>query len=200
MSWQLAGSYFENCNCTVVCPCTVSSTAMPADEETCRVTLVYHLADGEIDGVRVDGLTVALVVDAPGEMSRGGWKVGVVLDEAADAAQAEQLLAVFSGQRGGPPAALAAMVGEVLGVERAPMEYADEGRRHRLRAGDLIDLEIEDYVPPGGTEVARLTGMTITPNPTVSIATATRARVHAFGLALDHRGRNAHAAPFAWTA
>src|SRR4051794_36471913 len=147
MSWRLSGSYFENCNCFVVCPCTVSSTAMPGHEEVCRVTLVYHLADGEIEGVRVDGLTLALVVDAPGAMSRGGWKVGVVLDAAADEAQAEQLLAVFSGQRGGPPAALAAMVGEVLGVERASMDYADEGRRHRLRAGRLIDLELEDYVP-----------------------------------------------------
>jgi hypothetical protein len=198
MSWRLSGSYFENCNCFVVCPCTVSSTAMPGHEEVCRVTLVYHLADGEIEGVRVDGLTLALVVDAPGAMSRGGWKVGVVLDAAADEAQAEQLLAVFSGQRGGPPAALAAMVGEVLGVERASMDYADEGRRHRLRAGRLIDLELEDYVPPGGSEVARLTGMTITPNPTVSIATATRARIRAFGLDLDHEGRNGHAATFAW--
>jgi hypothetical protein len=200
MSWRLKGTYFENCNCHLVCPCTVSSTTMPGDEERCRVTLVYHLDDGVIDDVRVDGLTVALVVDAPGAMAEGNWKVGVVLDSGADEPQTEKLLALFSGQLGGPPAALAALVAELLGVERSEMEFTDDGRRHRVRAGDLLDIEIQDYVPPGGTEVATLTGMTITPNPTVTIATATTARIRAFGLDLDHEGRNGHAASFSWAA
>lgn len=25
--WQLSGDYFENCNCSVVCPCLVSKAA-----------------------------------------------------------------------------------------------------------------------------------------------------------------------------
>ncbi len=200
MSWRIRGSYVENCNCHVVCPCTVSATTMPGDEERCRVTLLYHLDEGDVEGVDVGGLTVGLLADAPGLMSEGNWRVGLFLDGAATDQQAEKLQALFGGQLGGPPAALAALVGEVVGVERGPIEYADDGRRHRVRMGDLLDIEIEDYVSPGAEEVATLTGMTITPNPTVTIAVAQRARIHAFGLDLDHQGRNGHSAPFEWAA
>ena len=30
MAWKLEGTYFENCNCDWVCPCTVTSFASPA--------------------------------------------------------------------------------------------------------------------------------------------------------------------------
>lgn len=107
---------------------------------------------------------------------------------------------MFSGGRGGPPAALAPLIGQLLGVERATMRYADDDRRHRLTAGDLIDMEIEDYVPPGGSEVATLTGMVVTPDPTVTIATAVKATVRAFGFDRGNTGRNGHSAAFAWAA
>lgn len=200
MTWRLQGSYFENCNCHLVCPCTVSAATMPADEERCRVTLLYHIQDGEVDGVDVGGLTVGLLADAPHLMADGGWRVGMFLDGAANDQQAEKLQQVFGGQLGGPPAALAALVGEVVGLERGPIEYADDGRSHRVKMGDLLDIEIEDYVSPGADEVATLTGMTLTPNPTVTIATAKHARIRAFGLDLDHQGRNGHSAPFQWAA
>ncbi len=200
MSWRLEGTYFENCNCDLVCPCTVSATTLPADEERCHVTFVYHLSKGEIEDVDVSGLSIALFVDAPQIMSEGGWRVGLFVDEAASPDQAEKLQAVFSGQLGGPPANLSPLVGEVLGIERGPMEFADDGRLHRVRMDERLDIEIEDYVPPNGTEVATLTGMTITPNPTVTIARATRARVRAFGHDLSQDGKNGHSAPFSWSA
>ena len=27
VQWHFSGDYFENCNCSVVCPCVVSTTA-----------------------------------------------------------------------------------------------------------------------------------------------------------------------------
>ena len=164
------------------------------------MTFVYHLSNGEIDDVDVSGLSIAMFVDAPQVMSEGGWRVGLFVDEAASPDQAEKLQAVFSGQLGGPPAVFSPLVGEVLGVERGPMEFADDGRLHRVRMDERLDMEIEDYVPPNGTEVACLTGMTITPNPTVTIARAIRARVRAFGHDLSHDGKNGHSAPFSWSA
>jgi hypothetical protein len=59
MAWRLEGTYFENCPCDMVCPCTTSGLTMPADAERCRVTLVFHIDSGEIEGVDVSGLTVA---------------------------------------------------------------------------------------------------------------------------------------------
>ncbi len=37
----------------------------------------------------------------------------------------------------------------MLGVERAPIEVVDDGVRHSVRIGDVIDFEIEDIVPFG---------------------------------------------------
>jgi hypothetical protein len=65
------------------------------------------------------------------------------MDEAASQEQAEALGAVFSGQKGGPMEIVAPLVGETLGMEVAPIEYADDGRRHRVKIGDLVDIEVE---------------------------------------------------------
>ena len=45
-------------------------------------------------------------------------------------------------------AGLAPLISEMLGMESATIEYLDDGRRHSLQVGDLIDIEIEDFVPP----------------------------------------------------
>jgi len=46
-------------------------------------------------------------------------------------------------------AGLVPLVGEMLGVERVPIEVVDDGIRHSVRIGDAIDFEIEDIVPFG---------------------------------------------------
>jgi hypothetical protein len=148
MPWRLEGTYFENCNCDMVCPCTTSGQTAPADYDRCHVALAFHVNSGDVDGVDVSGLTVAVVADTPPLMSEGNWRVAVLMDAAASQEQAEALGAVFSGQRGGPMSGLAPLIGEMLGMEVAPVEYADDGRRHRVRIGNAIDLEVEDFVSP----------------------------------------------------
>src|SRR6185437_13924321 len=92
---------------------------------------------------------MAAVADTPKVMTDGNWRLGVFIDAAASDDQAEKLGAVFSGQLGGPMAALAPLVGEPLGVERAPIEVRENGLKHSVKIGDAIDFEIEDVVPFG---------------------------------------------------
>lgn len=202
MAWHLEGTYFENCPCDMVCPCTTSGLTKPADAERCRVVLVFHIGSGEVDGVDVSGLTVAVLADTPPVMADGNWRVGVFMDEAATQEQADKLGAVFSGQLGGPMEALSGLIGENLGVEVAPIEYEDEGRRHRVRIGDFAEIEIEDFVPPQTPEgeVSKLTGVFHPANSTLTMAQATTSRVNAFGLEFSHAGKNGHSAPFYWSA
>lgn len=202
MAWHLVGTYLESCNCTMVCPCSTSGLTMPADNERCRVVLAFHVDSGTVDGVDVSNLSVAVLADAPREMLSGNWRVGVFMDAAASPQQAEKLGAVFSGQAGGPMAALAPLIGEMLGVETVPIRYQDDGRRHRVKIGSAVDIEIEDFVPPQSPtgEVSRLTGVFHPANSTVTIARATRSRVTAFGLEFSNDGKNGHSAPFSWTA
>jgi hypothetical protein len=198
MAWHLEGTYFENCNCNVVCPCATSGFAVPGDNERCVVLLAFHVDSGEIDGVDVSGLSYAVLADAPGAMAEGNWRVGLLMDAAASPEQAELLTAVGSGARGGAPAGFSPFVGELLGVETAPIEFVDDGNRHSVRIGELADVEVEDFVPQGADEPTRLTGVPHPVSSTLAAARATRSRVSAFGIELAGAGKNGHSAPFSW--
>jgi hypothetical protein len=199
MAWKLEGTYFENCSCEVPCPCTVSFD-MGADYDRCEVLLAFDIESGEVDGVDVGGRTVAVVADSPKVMNEGNWKLGMILDDEASDEQAEKLGAVFSGQMGGPMAALAPLIGEILGSERAPIDYANDGLRHRVRIGDDIDIEIEDVVPFGieSGEPVKLDGVFHPAGSTLTIARAERSKISAFGLEFHNEGRSAFSAPFSW--
>ena len=200
MAWQIAGTYFETCSCDVVCPCT-ASLALGASNDYCRVTLVFNVTDGAVDGTDVGGLTVAAVADTPKVMTDGNWRMGVFIDEAASPEQAEALGAVFSGALGGPMEALGPLIGENLGVERAPIEVREEGLTHSVRIGDSVDFEIEDVVPFGveSGEPARLTGIFHPAGSELTISRATRSSISAFGI--EFEGKSGFStANFAWAA
>jgi hypothetical protein len=200
MAWKLEGTYFETCSCEVVCPCA-ASLALGADYDRCNITLVFHVTDGEVEGTDVSGLTVAAIGDAPKMMTDGNWRLGVFIDAAASDEQAEKLGAVFGGQLGGPMEALAPLVGEQLGVERAPIEVREDGLRHSVRIGDQVDFEVEDVVPFGveSGEPARLSGVFHPAGSEVTIARATRSQISAFGI--EYEGKSAFSTSrFAWAA
>ena len=200
MSWKLEGSYFETCSCNVVCPCT-ANLAFGATHDRCRVTLVFSVKNGEVDGTDVSGLTVAAVADTPKVMTDGNWRLGVFIDAAASDEQAEKLGAVFSGALGGPMEALGPLVGENLGVERAPIEVAEDGLRHSVRIGDAVDFEIEDIVPFGSEtgEPARLVGIFHPVGPDLTVAHATRSKIDAFGISYDGNAAFSRS-EFSWAA
>jgi hypothetical protein len=200
MAWKLEGTYFETCSCDVVCPCT-ASLALGADLDRCRVTLVFNVTRGDVEGTDVSGLVVAAVADTPKVMTDGNWRLGVFIDAAASDEQAEKLGAVFSGQLGGPMEALGPLVGENLGVERAPIEVREDGLTHSVRIGDAIDFEIEDVVPFGveSGEPARVTGIFHPVGSELTIAKATRSSINAFGI--EYEGRSGFSnSDFSWAA
>ena len=126
---------FENCNCDWVCPCTVTSFALPATGDRCQGVLNYHVRRGEVDGTDVSGRSVSIVFDTPKKMLDGGWRIGLIIDDKATKEQADKLTGVFAGKMGGPMAGVAPLIGEVLGIERLPIEYSDDGNRHHVRIG-----------------------------------------------------------------
>jgi hypothetical protein len=201
MPWSIEGRYFENCSCEVVCPCT-ASLELGADYDHCTVALVFHVDTGEIDGVDVSGLTVAPVAQAPKFMHEGNWKLGLLIDDNASDEQAEKLGGVFSGQLGGPMGALAPLVGEVLGVERVPMQFDSENGHHKLVVGDMGQVEVNDVVPFGSEsgDPAQLGNVFHPAGPTLTISKATGGSgISAFGLDVSNAGKSGFSAPFAWS-
>ena len=148
IAWRLEGTYIENCNCDVVCPCGASGFPAPADYDRCNAVLAWHIDSGEVDGTDVGDISVVLVLDSPRQMSEGDWRVGMFMDDRASDEQAEKLGGIFSGQMGGPLANVVPLISENLGMEVASIEHGDDGRRHRVKVGNAIDVEIEDVVSP----------------------------------------------------
>jgi hypothetical protein len=137
VSWNLKGSYVETCSCDLMCPCNFSFDH-GATYDYCRVTLVFDISEGEIEGTDVSGLRVAAIADTPKVMTEGNWRLGMFVDERATDEQVEKLTAVFGGQKGGPMEGLAPLIGEMLGVERAPIEVVNDGLRHSVRRRDRL--------------------------------------------------------------
>jgi hypothetical protein len=200
MSWSLTGEYVETCSCELMCPCNLSLDH-GATYDFCRVTLVFDIREGEIEGVDVGGLTVAAIADTPKVMTEGNWKLGVFVDDQASDEQADKLVQVFGGQLGGPMAALTPLVGEMLGVERAPIEVRHDGLRHSVRIGDAIDFEIEDIVPFGVQDgrPVRFDGMFHPVGSDLTMAEAKRTQIDAFGI--QYEGKTGLSkSGFAWAA
>jgi hypothetical protein len=200
MSWRIAGSYFETCSCDVICPCS-ASMSFGASNDYCRIVLVFHVKEGEVEGVDVSGLTVAAIADTPKVMSEGNWRLGVFIDAAASDEQAEKLGGVFSGALGGPMEALGPFVGENLGVERASIEVREDGLTHSVKIGDSVDFEIEDIVSFGveSGEPARITGIFHPVASDFAISHATRSRIDAFGISYEAKSGFSRS-EFAWAA
>lgn len=200
MAWNLTGSYVETCSCELMCPCNLSMDH-GATYDFCRVTLVFAIRDGRIDGTPIGGLKVAVVADTPKVMTQGMWRLGLFVDEKANDVQFDGLVQVFTGQLGGPMAALAPLVGELLGVERAAIDVSDEGLRHRVRVGDAIDFEIEDIVPFGSQtgRPVRFDGMFHPVAANLTMAEARRSRIDAFGIRYEGK-TGLSASEFSWAA
>ena len=200
MAWKLEGTYFETCSCEVVCPCT-ASLSLGADYDYCRVTLVFNVVEGVVDGTDVGGLKVVAIADTPKVMTDGNWRLGVFIDAAASDEQAEKLGAVFSGQLGGPMEALGPLVSESLGVERATIEVREDGLRHSVKIGDAIDFEIEDVLSFGveSGEPVQLVGIGHPVASTLTVSKATRSHINAFGI--EYEGKAGFStSDFSWAA
>jgi hypothetical protein len=125
---------------------------------------------------------------------------GVIhLDDNATDSQAGQLGAVLSGQAGGPPAMLAPLISEMLGVEKTRITYSDDGRGHHVRLGDAIDVAVEDFVALEGQDPVRLTNVSHPSNTTLTVAPASAAHLSTFGIDWGREGQSGFSAPFSWS-
>jgi hypothetical protein len=200
VSWSLKGSFFETCSCDLMCPCNMSFDH-GATNDYCRVTLVFNIKEGEIEATDVSGLKVAVIADSPKVMTDGNWRLGLFVDDHASDEQMEKLTGVFGGQKGGPMETVVPLVGEMLGVERAPFEVVEDGLRHSVKIGDAIDFEIEDIVPFGVEtgQPVRLVGVFHPAASEFNAAEATRSRISAFGI--EYEGKTGiSTSEFAWAA
>jgi hypothetical protein len=203
VQWQLSGDYFENCNCSLVCPCLVSAvaplTARPT-EGFCDVPLLFHIDSGRYGDVALDGLNVAVMLHAPGVMAEGNWSIAAYVDERADERQAEALGAIFSGAAGGPMAAFAPLIATNLGVRKVPITFRIDGKTRSAEIPGILHMAVDPLptMHPSGEIWVNL-GHPVSPDRMVMAVGAAGNTYADHGMRWDNSGRNGLYAPIRWS-
>jgi hypothetical protein len=146
-TYDVEGRLLEVCTCEAVCPCWVG---LDPDGGTCDSIIAWVVDRGTVQGVDVSDRVIGLSVYIPGNVLAGNWKAVVYVDDRCDERQQEALLAVFTGQLGGAVADLAALIGEVVTVERIPISCSVQGGRGRITFGDIAEAEMEPFIGTTG--------------------------------------------------
>jgi len=203
-SWSIDGEYFENCSCTVACPCVFSPappfTAMPT-EGVCDVTFAFHIDRGRFDDVSLDGLNVGLMAHVPGPMIEGNWKVALYVDEQADERQQNALTAIFSGAAGGTMGAFVPLIGEVLGVRSMPITYTVDGTRRSVAIPDILSMAVRPIPSAIGEdrEMVAVNAHPFAPDGVVMAVGEDGNSLTDYGYRWDNSGKNGHYAPIHWS-
>jgi len=153
MAWRISGTYVANCSCNLICPCPVDGPPT-SDDGQCRGQLVFHIAEGRLDDIDLSGVNVGMVNLWPSNLTAGGWKLGIVVDEKASDEQANALEGILKGDEGGPFADFAALTDEWLGMERATVSFSDGDRPSGSIGASSFTFEPLDGPPGSGTHTS----------------------------------------------
>jgi len=163
--------------------------------------MVFHIDQGKYDQLDLGGLNFAVVAYTPGPMGDGNWSVGVITDDRANSDQQQALVAIASGQGGGPMAALGPLVGTFLGTESKPIQFQSSSMTASVSIPGVLEQSLEGVPSPVQQDEPIYLDRTLHPaNPRIALAKSTGSHVHVFDLNWDDTSgkNNGHFAPFNW--
>jgi hypothetical protein len=196
MAWSLKGTVLIACNCAYGCPCNYNALPTTGD---CEGGWTWIIDKGELDGVGVDGLGVAVFADWPGAIHEGGGVATAYIDERADDDQRAALTRVARGEVGGPWAIFINTY-TLDGPHFTSFDVELSEHMSRYTIGDVAKLEMEPIRNP-------VTGDPSYPSVRLPqglvfnegyYATSTLFTVND-GVSYDHSGKNTEYAPFAYS-
>ena len=98
-------------------------------------------------------------------------------------------------------AGFAALTGEFLGIERAPITITHDGDTHTVSVGEMIDAEFKDEIQVEGADPVQLINTPGVPfGPPVTISPPTKSMIKAFGIEIDNSGRHGTTSEIDWHA
>jgi hypothetical protein len=110
--------------------------------------IAWRIQEGHYGNTRLDGLPVVGYARIPGPAFEGNWTMGMYLDQRATPQQVEALGAIFSGQAGGWPAALSALIGRSLAPKQVPIDFQTVDGDVRITVPDLLEVGTERVPNP----------------------------------------------------
>ena len=152
--WRMKGQYIKNCNCIATCPC--DTTGFPHPEKGCVGMAGMHIAEGNFDNVKLDGLNWAVVYSWPGALHEGNGSVQGYIDQKASEEQRTALLTILSGKAGNAWfEILASIVTTFHDPQFVPItwEFDKAKRRARISVPGFLETESGPLtVPATGDE------------------------------------------------
>jgi hypothetical protein len=151
-------------------------------------------------------LNVILIEDhPPGNILKGNWSVGLVIDSKANAQQREALQKIFTGKAGGFLSKIAPLFSKFLGVEYAPIDIGSDGKNWHIKVGDgKLDVESGWFKSPLATEplpiqIVNPPVSEAGPGATITMGQVSKSRNNGiFGYTWNFDGRSSKTAPFKW--
>jgi hypothetical protein len=200
-SWSVSGQYYENCNCDFFCPCILQQMSVKPPKGVCNFAMAFQIQKGSYGSMSLDGLAFIVLGMTPGEMIKGNWSVGLVIDDRALPEQADAITAIASGAAGGPMAGLSGLIGNFLGAESAAIQFDTDGVKWSVKAADKVEIAGQPQM--GVNPDAPPMQVTNAGHPAASVLTINRpirSSVSALGLSWsDMSGTNSGLnAPFSW--
>lgn len=203
-AWSISGDYFENCNCTVACPCIFSAAAPFTTQPTegaCEVAFAFHVDQGHFGDVQLDNLNVGMIARTPGPMIEGNWTVALYIDERAHAEQQQALQAIFAGAAGGVMGGFAPLIGNVLGIKTVPITYQIDGNRRSVEIPDIMRLAVQPMASALGEDqvVVAANAHPFAPQGVAMAVGEEGSTWSDYGLRWDNSGRNGHFGTINWS-
>ena len=197
-NWAIKGELILNCSCDVFCPCVVSLGAHPPTEGHCHAWMGIIIDEGHFEGEDLGGLNVGLLVDIPGRMGEGQWKVAAYVDERASGKAYNGLLQIFSGAAGGTTGLFTMLVSDIIGAERAPVMIERDGRKRRITIGRKIQGEIEMIAGKDSEHPVMVSNSKYWMGPDIIVAQGVKSKVRDYGRVWDFGGKSAEICPIDW--
>lgn len=203
--WRLAGDWFDVCSCDIPCPCEF---AQAPTNNACQGVLAYKIREGQYGDLDLAGLNLVALGEFEGNLWAGESKatLGLYVDERADEQQRQAILTIFGGQAGGWPAAFAAVVGEMRGVEYVPItiDVAEDLASWRVEIPGPVAAGAEALsgpTTPPGQRVQTLNppGSEVGPGGAATWGRGTASRFAGFGFDWQGEGTSSKHIPFDWS-
>jgi hypothetical protein len=198
-NWRIEGEYFESCNCELLCPCLLTHARALPTEGHCDVILGFRIDRGNYGKTDLSGLTAAQALITPGAMAKGGGTMALYLDSRANPEQHAALEAIFTGQAGGPPSLMAAMVAHRLPTKTAQVDFNASGNKRQLSIAGISEVTVEGVVGRDGKNVVWLDNVSHPFSGRLSAARGTKSHYKDHSLEFENSGRNGHFSAINWS-
>lgn len=205
--WKVSGDWFDVCKCTIPCPCEFAQAPTFGD---CDGILAWHINNGNFGDTSLSGLNVIALGYFKGNIWAGDGSTKAImalfLDEKANEQQREALNMIFSGKAGGFMGEFAKIIGEVRGIEYAPIKFevSDDLAHWSAEIPGKIVAKAEaltgPMTPPGKrVQTINPPGSEVGPGAIATWGKSLADEANSMGFQWDRKGRSSKHIQFEWS-